>query len=283
MAPDSILTSSEFALYMYIYIYVYIMFVCVCVCVCVCLVICCKCNKTITQIDNPFFHTFYSLLLLCATSAAAQSMYFGGGGDPIHYSNVHCNGREQRITICDTSSDTECRHWDDVGVTCQELCNHGEVRLSHGVDDSPSRVEVCLHGTWATVCHSEWQSVDAKVVCKQLGLPHGGAEERVFYLRHDEDQLVVTNVNCIGNESRLIDCQYMNVSSTCEDEHVAGVICQQPCSYGDARLSGGTGNFEGRVELCLEQGWGTVCDNGWSTADGKVMCRQLGYSTTSEC
>ena len=248
------------------------------------LLICSKCSNASSRIDHPFLTFLYSQLLLCSTFTAAQSKYFGEGGDPIHYSNVHCNGRERQITLCDMLSGTDCiDHFDDVGVTCQELCNHGEVRLSHEADNNPSRVEVCLHGTWATVCHTEWQTVDAKVVCKQLGLPHGGAEERALYLRHEEDQLVVTNVNCIGNESRLVDCQYMNVSSTCEDYHIAGVICQQPCSYGDARLSGGSSDFEGRVELCLEQGWGTVCDNGWSTADGKVMCRQLGYSTSSEC
>ena len=157
------------------------------------------------------------------------------------------------------------------------------MRLGNGPDDSPRRVEVCLSGTWATVCHNEWETVDAKVVCKQLGLPYEGAEERVLRIRYGEYEHFMTNVNCIGNESHLIDCQYSNMSSPCDLHRVAGVICQMPCSYGDARLSEGNGDFEGRVELCLEQGWGTVCDNGWSTADGKVICRQLGYSTKSKC
>ena len=45
------------------------------------------------------------------------------------------------------------------------------------------------------------------------------------------------------------------------------------------RLVGGQSAYEGRVEVCLSQRWGTVTDDGWSTADAQVLCRQLGYDT----
>ena len=45
------------------------------------------------------------------------------------------------------------------------------------------------------------------------------------------------------------------------------------------RLVGGQSTYEGRVEVCLSQRWGTVTDDGWSTADAQVLCRQLGYDT----
>ena len=48
------------------------------------------------------------------------------------------------------------------------------------------------------------------------------------------------------------------------------------CTYGSLRLVGGSYSY-GRVEVCVNNQWGTICDNGWTNLNAQVVCEQLGY------
>lgn len=47
------------------------------------------------------------------------------------------------------------------------------------------------------------------------------------------------------------------------------------CSDGEVRLEDGEDEWEGRVEICFNRVWGTVCDNGWDDRDARTVCQQL--------
>jgi len=50
------------------------------------------------------------------------------------------------------------------------------------------------------------------------------------------------------------------------------------CNNGTIRLAGGQSTKEGRVEICINGVWGSVCDDSWDSNDARVVCRMLGHS-----
>ena len=89
-------------------------------------------------------------------------------------------------------------------------------------------------------------------------------------------EIWLDDVRCHGSETRLIDCPANSLGShNCGHHEDAGVRCEGACSpQGAIRLQGGN-STQGRVEICHNNTWGTVCDRFWETSDAVVACRQL--------
>ena len=100
----------------------------------------------------------------------------------------------------------------------------------------------------------------------------------------------------LNNNSRLPNIAYLFVKSCMHSQDnliyfAAAGVGYSNCSDGDLRLSGGLKEYEGRVEICINNLWGSICysssryGNSWDINDGRVACRSLGYQElgTSFC
>ena len=119
-------------------------------------------------------------IIIIAVSFGTQSCCSGrrNSGNLMLYS-IACTG-QTGIFIQDCSyrfvsgySSGRCNLQNEMTVGCYETasCNAGSIRLVDGNSTLEGRVEVCTQGLWGAITTSSWDSNDAKVVCRQLGLP----------------------------------------------------------------------------------------------------------------
>ena len=53
------------------------------------------------------------------------------------------------------------------------------------------------------------------------------------------------------------------------------------CIDGQVRLFGGSTDYEGTVEICINNAWGTISDDsGWGYEEAQTVCNALGYNAS---
>ena len=125
-------------------------------------------------------------------------------------------------------------------------CTNGDIRLG----DSAvlrGRIEVCINGTWGTICDHHWTQEEASVVCSHLGYSPYGIKDRTYvkyfiklslclgamatkniYLNY-EWPIGLFELRCSGNEINIWDCSYntSNGGQYCHQHNDASVFCMR--------------------------------------------------------
>ena len=103
---------------------------------------------------------------------------------------------------------------------------------SNSTYPSEGRVEINYVGQWGTVCGNSWDSVDAGVVCNQLGF--SGQSQATRGLHGQGSGIVwLDNVGCTDGDEYLATCYHSNwVDNTCDHSNDAGVICSTSNNVG---------------------------------------------------
>ncbi|XP_029028283.3 deleted in malignant brain tumors 1 protein-like [Betta splendens] len=178
------------------------------------------------------------------------------------------------------------------------------LRLVHPTSRCSGRVEVFINNQWGTVCDDFWSLSDAEVVCRQVGCGRALDAPAVAFFGQGTGPIWLDDVQCRGNETAITDCAHLPFGThNCVHNEDAGVICEvvngtttptttrlptttptttplptttTMASLPLLRLVNATSRCSGRVEVFVNNQWGTVCDDFWSLSDAEVVCRQVG-------
>ena len=141
---------------------------------------------------------------------------------------LHC-GQQLSATASEPSI---CYY--ELTVTDPSLCvspspppiiTEGSIRLVNH-NQSAGRVEIFHNNVWGTICDDIWGSTHASVVCRQLGYLYGGYAYGNAYYSAGTGQIWMDDVQCNGNEQRLMDCTFLGWGNhNCVHEEDASITC----------------------------------------------------------
>uniref|UniRef100_A0A8C7NYL5 Lysyl oxidase homolog n=1 Tax=Oncorhynchus mykiss TaxID=8022 RepID=A0A8C7NYL5_ONCMY len=164
----------------------------------------------------------------------------GQGMGPVHMNEVKCSGFEKSLTECYFNRDAlGCSHEEDAAVRCNvpAMGFQNRLRLSGGRNPFEGRVEVLAEKNgslvWGTVCSDSWGTIEATVVCRQLGLGFANnAFQETWYWPGDvsADDVVMSGVRCSGTEMTLAQCLHHGKHLDCPrggGRFAAGVSCSE--------------------------------------------------------
>ena len=96
-------------------------------------------------------------------------------------------------------------------------------------------LQIYRHNRWGAICADNFDALDSKVVCRQLGYYGGTVISSDDYIKIENNILVWgSTINCDGTEESLLDCsgqwsnEYLGYNFTyCVGGAYAAVICSE--------------------------------------------------------
>ncbi|CAC5422953.1 Neurotrypsin,Scavenger receptor cysteine-rich type 1 protein M130,Deleted in malignant brain tumors 1 protein,Thrombospondin-1,Mucin-like protein,Adhesion G protein-coupled receptor B1,Scavenger receptor cysteine-rich type 1 protein M160,Hemicentin-1,Thrombospondin-2 [Mytilus coruscus] len=215
-------------------------------------------------------------------------VYTEGGftSSKIWMDNLNCNGQESSLKACSFNGWGKhyCGTSENVGIRCHGGCS-GDLWLVGG--NNYGRLQIYHSGAWGTICDDHFESQDALVVCKQLGLWTKKYQTTIvqFYTAgHGNGTIWLDDVACNGNESRLESCHHRgwNVENCGHSEDV-GVRCYG--NYSSVKVNARWGSWSFWTSCSSICGSGTrnrtrKCDNPLPTIVGSSCIGNSNQSRT---
>ena len=156
-------------------------------------------------------------------------------------------------------------------------------------------MEVCNNGSWVPVCADSFDNANATIVCLSLGLEDDSnlAIPTLGQLFDTPEYSNRENYFTLSGTCLAGSCNFTSSETQCRSG-LAGVLCPlalssslpgapTTCMTGSLQLKGGSSPSEGRVEVCINDKWGTICDDSFDGNVAAVICKQLGFLNTSKC
>uniref|UniRef100_A0A9J7X4B3 Lysyl oxidase homolog n=1 Tax=Cyprinus carpio carpio TaxID=630221 RepID=A0A9J7X4B3_CYPCA len=164
------------------------------------------------------------------------------------------------------------------------------------------RVEVFYNGEWGTICDDDFTLANAHVLCHHLGFVEALSWSHSAKYGPGTGKIWLDNVMCGGSENSIEKCVSRGWgNSDCTHQEDAGVVCKDERLPGFAdsniiemqvnenrmkniRLRPLSGAHVGRmpvtegvIEVKFKEGWGHICNTGWTTKNSRVVCGMMGF------
>ncbi|XP_033096444.1 scavenger receptor cysteine-rich type 1 protein M130-like [Anneissia japonica] len=180
---------------------------------------CADVSDTCTSCASPYYLVSSSCVVLCPEG---------------HYGDTNqrlCKPCNERCTACfNADNNAVCKAckpgYKLEGSSCVENCQNGDtlesflperatpskVRLVGGATSLSGRVEVFRNNVWGTVCQKTWDSINAEVVCQELGLGRADSFRPDFQMPSENTDVVMSDVQCQGFEKSIAHCPHSDAN-----------------------------------------------------------------------